>query len=370
MDYKEQIYFDKFSAKDYEYFVLGVDIGGTNTNIAVCGVQDRKPVLIFSQHFHTTQLSNLTEAINETLKHAKERFNIEIEKSCIAGPGPVSADHSFLRVFVKATWDIKAEDILKNTMLKSTFIINDFDAIGFGINLLDKNNEKDVVAILHPNNYQPKGVEQGMIGVIGAGTGLGKNILVYDAHLDAYVPHPSEGGHSDFPATDEFETKMVNYVRKLLNVEENLPCEQLCSGPGTTNIYKYLRHLRKYPDTQITNEIDNAKEEDIPVLISKYENRDKICKETMKIFVRNYAKISKNFCLDILATGGLYIAGGIAAKHVHLFKEPEFMQVFESVFQYSSILKEIPVFVITNYNVSLLGSSFAAINLDKYAIRK
>jgi len=370
MEYREETYFEKFSSKDYDYFVLGADIGGTNTNIAICGVKKNKPVLIFSHHFSTPQLNNLSEAINETLKTAKERYGVEIEKSCIAAAGPVSSDHKKVRIFVKAKWDIDANDILKGTLLKSTFLINDFDAIGLGINLLDKNNEKDLIIIPHPNNYHPKGAEKGVIGVIGAGTGLGKNILIYNEHLDAYVPSPSEGGHADFPISDYFEFVMAQYIKNLRGIKENLNCEQVCSGPGLTNIYRYLRELKRFPDTEITKQIGKAPEEQIPTLISDNEQKDETCKEVMKIFVRNYAKIAKNFCMDIMAVGGLYIAGGIAAKHAHLFRNKEFMENFESLYEMSKILKEIPVYVITNYNVSLLGSSFAAINLDKYAIKK
>ena len=168
MDCREEVYFKEFSGRDYEYFVLGADVGGTNTNMAVCGVKDKKPILIFSHHFQTLQLTSLSDAINETLKTAKERFNIEVEKACIAGPGPVSPDHSYLRVFLKANWDIDANNILKQTMLKSVFIINDFDAIGFGINLLDKENEKDLITIPHPNNYLPKPFEKGVINPMRA----------------------------------------------------------------------------------------------------------------------------------------------------------------------------------------------------------
>ncbi|MBW2995548.1 glucokinase [Candidatus Woesearchaeota archaeon] len=364
---EEKVYFKKFSSKDYEYFVLAADIGGTNTNIAICGVKNKKPILIFSHHFQTAKLNLLTDAINETLKTAKERFNIEVAKACIAGPGPVSPDHSQLRVFLKADWDINAHNILKQTMLKSIFIINDFDAIGFGINLLEKN---DLVVVPHPNNYLPKPFEKGVIGVIGAGTGLGKNILVYDEHLGAYVPHPSEGGHADFPITDCNELEMANYIRASKKINENITSEQLCSGPGTVNIYRFLRSKKQFPETEVTKEIDAANEEEMPGLISKYEHKDKTCKEVMKIFIKNYAKLAKNFCLEIMATGGLYIAGGIAAKHSHLFKEKHFMETFESVYKFSKILRETPVYVITNYNVSLLGSAFAAINLDKWAVKK
>jgi glucokinase len=368
MDYREEIYFKEFSSKEYEYFVLAADIGGTNTNIAICGVRGKKPVLVFSHHFQTIQLNNLHEAINETLKTAKERYNIEVEKSCIAGPGPVSQRKDRLRIFVKAKWDIDAYEILNNTFLKSAIIINDFDAIGFGVNLLDKNSEKDLVTVPHQNNYLPKGSEKGVIAVIGAGTGLGKNFLIYDEKVNSYVPHSSEGGHADFPVTTHFELEMATYIRNLKDIKENLPCEELCSGKGIANIFKFL--TEKFSETETTRKIKSANGEDIPALVADNEIKDKTCKETMKIFLTNYARLAKNFCLETMATGGLYIAGGIAAKHPEWFRSSDFMQTFESVHEFSGILREIPVYVITNYNVSLLGSAYAAANFDAWATKK
>jgi glucokinase len=370
MEYREEIYFKEFSSKDYEYFVLAADVGGTNTNTAICGVKEKKPVLIFSHHFQTAQLKNLHEAINETLKTAKERYDIEVQKSCIAGAGPVSEKRNSLNIFIKANWGIDAKEILKNTMLKSTFIINDFEAVGFGINLLDKNNEKDLIIIPHPNNYLPKGTEKGVIGVIGAGTGLGKTFLTYDTYLDAYIPNASEGGHADFPVENHFELEMATFVRNFRNIKENLNCEQLCSGPGIANIFRFLLASNKLGETETSRKIRNASDDDLPGLIGENYSKCEICREAMNIFTKNYAKLAKNFCLETMATGGLYIAGGIAAKYPNLFKEKMFMASFESVYEFSKILREIPVYVITNYNVSLLGAAFAAINLDKWAIKK
>jgi glucokinase len=366
MDYKEQIYFDKFSSADYTYYVLAVDVGGTNTNLAVCGVHNNKPYLVFSHHYQTQKLNDLSEAINETLKVAYERYSISVGKACIAAAGPISSDRSSVRIFLKAKWDINARSILDKTMLGSVLIINDFDAVGFGINLLE---EKDTAEIAHKKNYYPKGAEKGTIAVIGAGTGLGKSILKYDAQAGVYIPIASEGGHSDFPISDYFEFCLANYIRTVNNIKENASCERMCSGPAIIDIYSYLRELKMYDETGTTKLIDSAPE-DKASMIANFEQRDPTCREAMKIFVRNYGKITKNFCMEVLATGGLYIAGGIAAKNISLFRNFEFIDSFESLHEMSGVVREIPIKIITDYNVSLLGSALASIIWDSYAVKR
>ena len=138
-----------------------------------------------------------------------------------------------------------------------------------------------------------------------------------------------------------------------------LPCEapqnyrkiQLISK----KIYLFLR--KRFESTKYAKEISAAK--DKVGLIAKYKNKDRACKETFKLYTRFYARIAKNLVLDSLATGGLYIAGGIALKNREIFKSKEFIREFENV-NTLSILKRIPIFLIADYNVSLYGAAYLA----------
>jgi glucokinase len=194
--------------------------------------------------------------------------------------------------------------------------------------------------------------------IIGAGTGLGKSILTYDEHFNAYIPNPSEGGHGDFPAQSEFELELIDYVKKLRGISEPLIYEELLSGRGIENIYLFLKDTQGLNDSQFTNEINNST--DKAYLISKYKNQDETCEKTFNLFTKFYARCAKNFVLDSLARGGLFIAGGIAAKNKEIFTSNEFFQEFENVSSYSDIMKKIPIYVIVNYDVSLYGACYAA----------
>lgn len=355
LSYQIKCFVKEIKKIDFDSFVLGIDVGGTNTTIGVAGVKDKKTQLLFSLTYDSKQLNSMVPAINETLDYAKDKYDVEIDSACIAAAGAVSNNHDYVKL-TNASWDISTNEILKNTLLKSAFIINDFQAIGYGINFLDYNNKKDIFTVKSGDK-----TNKTTKAIIGAGTGLGKSILIYDEKFDIYIPIPSEGGHTDFPAYDSFEQELVDYVKKLRNIKQTLTYEELLSGRGLESIYMFLKDLGKYEKSKLTKEIEDSN--DKSVLISKCKNQDKICAETFRIFTRFYGRCAKNFVLDSLATGGLYIAGGIASKNIEIFSTDDFLNEFKNAYRKMDILEKIPIYVIVNYDVSLYGACFAAIYL-------
>jgi glucokinase len=187
--------------------------------------------------------------------------------------------------------------------------------------------------------------------------------LRYDNHFDAFIPIASEGGHADLPIYNDFEFKLVNYIKNLRGISQPITYEEVLSGRGLEAIYLFLRNITKTPDNKYTTEIDNSN--NIAALISKYKDIDETCKETFRIFTRFYGRCAKNYALDTLAMGGLYIAGGIAAKNHEIFNSKEFLEEFENGYRREDILKKISIFVVVNYDVSLYGACFAAMLQSK-----
>ena len=343
----------KVDRRNYNSFVLGGDIGGTNTNLGVFGVKNNLPGLILSFHFKSNELKGLHDAVNETLAYIQEKRKIKITKACFAVAGVLSPNKDFAKV-TNAKWDVSKNLLLKKTKLKDLILINDFEAVGYGINMLSK---KDI-AIIKKAKKNPKAP----ILVVGAGTGLGKTMLVYDEHYKSYKPIPSEAGHSDFPAQSKFELDLIDFIKKYKKIKTNVSYEQVLSGQGLTNIYLFLRKNKKFPVTKHTKEID--KNNFSPELISKYRKSDRICREAFKIFKAFYARFAKNFALDCLAFGGVYIAGGIAPKNRDSF-DNAFVREFEKNYKHADVLKRIPIYLISNYDVGLLGAGFVCANILK-----
>ena len=355
MNYKIKRYSDHIKKNEYDKFVMGVDIGGTNTTIGIGGIKELNLKLLLSLKFKTQEIDSLIPLINESNEYVKIKYEILIDTACIGLAGVVLPSCNKVKL-TNAKLTVDSNEIIKNTKLSSVHIINDFQAIGYGLNFLDENDKNDIL-ILKENKMAK---DRSTKAVIGAGTGFGKCILFYDSRINGYIPIASEGGHSDFPVYNEFERNLINFIKKEKNIENPLSYEELLSGRGIISIYEYLKDIKKYTATDYSEEIENSK--DKASVISKYRKHDKLCKETFRLFVKYCGRCAKNFALETLPMGGLYIAGGISSKNQDIFEEKDFYNEFENAYQRKDMLKNIPIYLIVNYDVSLYGACYAAMH--------
>lgn len=331
----------------YSHLVLGGDIGGTNTSLGIFGIKSKKAELLVSFHFRSNELNGLHYAVNEALEYARKNYDLKVSKACFAVAGLLSPDKGISKT-TNVKWDVSKKELLNKTPLKKICIINDFEAIGYGLSMLGNKGIKVI--------KKAKKVDKAPILVIGAGTGLGKTTLIYDRNSKSYVPMPSEAGHTDFAAQAQMEMDLVSFIKKYKKIRQAISYEQVLSGQGLINIYMFLRKSGKFKETMLTKEIDISLK---PELISKYRKTDKTCKETFRIFKRIYAKFARNLALDCLAWGGVYIAGGIAPKNMEIF-DREFVKIFSQSHKLGYALGKVPVYLVLNRNAGLLGAGFRA----------
>ena len=341
----EKRFYSAFAKKSYTSFILGGDIGGTNTSIGAFGIK-HNPELLVSFHFKTKELKGLHQAVNESLDYIQAHYKISIKKACFAVAGVLSRKMDFAET-QNVPWSISKKELLRKTKLKNIMLLNDFEAIGYGINIL---GYKDTTTI-----KKGQKISKAPIVAIGAGTGLGKTTLIYDEHYKAYVPLPSEAGHSDFAAQSKEELDLIIFIKKHKKIRTSVSFEHVLSGQGLGNIYSFLRKSKKFPATKYAKEIDTSRNN--PILISKYRKIDKTCKAAFEIFKKIYARFAKGFALDALAYGGVYIAGGIAMKNPDIFNK-DFANEFQNNYKLSYVLRKIPVYLIKNQNIGLLGAGF------------
>jgi glucokinase len=334
---------------DYGHpFFLAADIGGTNSNFGIFSLHNARPVLTLSLHYKSELVTDFTALIVQVVTYCREQYKISFIRGCIGAAGIVYP-HRIVAIPTNLKHvEININDIKKATGIQDFFLINDFEAVALGVELLE---EKDFFIInkgvhyLHSNQ-----------GFLGAGTGLGKSMMVWQRQEKRYMPVPSEGGHADAVFIGEPEQALEKYIHDEYSICP-ISWENILSGAGIKKIYRFLGTTKKYPITDSTREIE---EHDFnPDRISFFAKRDERCKDTFAWYSMFYARCAKNFALDALTLNGLYIAGGIAAKNSELFSDPAFMAEFTRCGKQSARLRSMPLSLILDYNVSLYGAVVA-----------
>ena len=213
MDKKIEISKEHFKKSNYKSFIIVGDVGGTNTYIAIMGVKNNKSFdAIFKNIYSTKSIKGFENLLNDTLREAKEQYDIEVNTACIGAAGPVSRKRGYVKL-TNAPLEISTSELLAKTMLEKIILVNDFEIIGYGLDILDA--KKDVIKLHHTGKDLTSGwVQTNTFAAIGAGTGLGMSIAPYNLDKQLHMPLPSEGGHIDFAPQSELEAELVDFLRK------------------------------------------------------------------------------------------------------------------------------------------------------------
>jgi glucokinase len=195
----------------------------------------------------------------------------------------------------------------------------------------------------------------GPIGVLGAGTGLGQAAVV-DAG-GVRIALASQGGHADFGPRDEREDRLVRYVRGRFG---RVSRDRLLSGEGLGHIYDFLKADRGARDSPAVARAFES--EDRAAVISGFalSGSDALCREALCLFVSIYGSEAGNLALQYRATGGVYLAGGIARKILPALREKAFRESFRSKPPMEKLLARIPVRVAREPRLGLIGAAEAA----------
>lgn len=347
--------------------LLAGDIGGTKTILRLLrseGLNSRESVPVQTSLYERTypsgEFADLVPMVHQFLRASAAASNSipSIQTACFGIAGPVINQTSDL---TNLSWSLSAERLQAELKIPQVILINDFVANGYGVLGL---SGTDLVTLQagQPDRRAP-------IAVIGAGTGLGHGFLT-PCPDGRYQVFPSEGGHTDFIPRSALEFQLVAYLKERHNWLR-VSAERVVSGAGIALIYEFLRHLDPEAESQPlaalyqtwSQELGKAeKTVDLPAEIAKAarEERDYLCQQAMKLFVEAYGAEAGNFALKLLPYGGLYIAGGVAAKNVPLLKAGNFLTAFKSKGRLTSLMSQIPVHIVTNPQLGLIGAGLRA----------
>jgi glucokinase len=331
-------------AEERKYFLAG-DIGGTKTLLGLFAVQKGKFDFVERKRFLSRDYSKLGDIIDAFLKKIQRK--VSKSSTCFGIAGPCEGGVCKTR---NLPWTIDSREISDRFGFKRVSLINDFEAVIYGIPRLGK-KELDV---LNQGVRDPKGT----IAVLGAGTGLGEGFAVYDDPSKRYRVFASEGGHADFAPNNEDEIGLLRY---LLNDYGHVSYERILSGSGLFNIYRYLISLGRYEiDQKIQAEIDRSDDPAAVISGAGIKGESEICTRALDLFVSVYGAEAGNLALKILPTGGLYLAGGIAAKITSRLKEGDFLASYLNKGRSEDLLKLFPVELVLNPDVGLIGAAARA----------
>lgn len=353
--------------------LLAGDIGGTKTILRLVDAQtgetaaDASLQSLYENRYVSGEYPDLAPIVRKFLAEAQDALDIvpAPERACFAIAGPVSNNTSSL---TNLSWLLEGDRLEKALNLDTVTLINDFAAIGYGVLGLSD----DDLCCLQPIDGEPS--SKAPIAVIGAGTGLGEGFLVPtgSGHYEVY---PSEGGHSDFAPRSQLEFDLLQYLLEKFNITR-ISAERVVSGQGIVAIYQFLRDRQMGAESPDVAEVVRTWERELGVAeksvdpaatiaIAAAEERDYLSERTMSIFASAYGAEAGNLALKLLPYGGLYVAGGIAAKNLKLLQSGAFMDAFLAKGRVSSLLETIPVNVVLNPNVGLIGAALYAATQTK-----
>ena len=359
----------RFEKKKYKQFIFVAEIKGYISKLAIVGVTKKTIDIIFKIEQLTQMAKDFPALVNNILSMVKERYDIKVTSGCIGFAGVVSLDRNSVKL-TNADVEINKQTILDRTPLNKIILLNDFEAIGYGVDLLDI--EKDVIKIPHIGQDLTFGkTETHPFAVIGVGADLGMAIANYDKTHHLHIPMASGGGHMDFAPTNKLEYKFVDYIKKkkMKNKKSHPELERILSIDGIRTIFEFL-HEEGY---KLNSSKDMMKKKGILLVqdVSANYKSSKLCKTTIDIFMSIYARTCKNLALISQCYSGLYITDIIVLKDIKSMETNrqllmQFMKNFEQHDKHTDVLQKIPVYMITNKDVGLFGCANVAANLSNF----
>jgi len=318
--------------------ILAGDVGGTKVALALYRFEQEKLQHLRDEKYPAQEHAGLEEIVKLFLGDVKEK----IFAACFGVPGPVRDGRLKL---TNLPWELDSRLLARDLDIEHLFLINDLEANGYGIPELGA----EQILTLHAGDASALGHR----GLISAGTGLGEALLIWNGHK--HVPVASEGGHGDYAARNELEIDLLQYL--LREVKGRVSTERVVSGLGLHNIYKFLRDVKGLEETEALRL--RMQNEDPNLVIGQMgeAGESELCVQTLDLFASAYGAEAGNVALKVIATGGIYLGGGIAPKILKTLQNGKFMQAFLDKGRLSGLLEQMPVRVILESRCALLGAA-------------
>ncbi len=323
-----------------EEYLLAGDVGGTKTNVAIYSRGAGLHAPLLAETFPSAAYKGLADLVKEFLGHT----DLSVKRACFGVAGPVVNGQARI---TNLPWVLDEAQLAVDLGFSSFTLLNDLVAIASGVPFL----QPDDLHMIHHGQAQPGGG----LAVVAPGTGLGEGYLTWDGKK--YHAHASEGGHCDFAPTNPLEVELLRYLQAQLG---RVSCERVCSGLGLPNIYAFLRDSGYAEEPAWLAEQLAAAHDPNPVIARaalEQEQPCELCRKTLDIFVSVLGAEAGNMALRVLATGGVYLGGGIPMHLREALDSNTFRAAFRNKGRLSHLLAQIPVYIILSPEIALLGAA-------------
>jgi len=317
--------------------ILAGDIGGTKTVLALLARESSGSLTIIKEATYPSQSFLKFDDILADFLPA----DVTVTSACFGVAGPVVSQRCQT---TNLPWVLDTE-ALKITLVASRVkLLNDLEAMALGMLQLP---EQELIEL------NPKAQPQtGNIAVIAAGTGLGEAILYWDGKK--HHPMATEGGHSDFAAQNATQDLLLTYLRKIY--PEHVSYERILSGIGFSHLYDFFCDQGLAPTCSSLLDINSGLDRNAVISKLGVEGEDAVCVAVVRLFVALYGAETGNLALKSLATGGVFIGGGIGAKILPAMQDGNFIRAFKAKGRFLALLDNISVKLSLNPRTPLLGA--------------
>jgi glucokinase len=330
--------------------VLAGDIGGTKTLLAICEVSPAagssgaaSVEVLASSRYESRRYAGLgviCRAFAAEVGRPMPRF----AGFGVAGPVAKGRSHT-----TNLPWILDERDLALSLGVECVRLANDFHTLALGIDAVKPSH----LVALNEGVRDPVGPW----AVIGAGTGLGEAIATLGTSGQREVL-ASEGGHASFAPRSELEMAVLRF---LLQRYEHVSWERILSGEGLVNLVEALAHIQQQePAPELAATIAGDRRSAPPVITERAEAGDPLCVAAVQLFCALYGAEAGNLALKVLATGGVYVAGGIAPKLLDFMTDGRFKEAFCAKGRMRPLLEQMPVSIVLDTKVGLLGAATLA----------
>ncbi len=321
--------------------LIAGEIGPTETHLALCGLDMGRPVVVVDETLANGGFAGLGPMVHGFITRYRPP---RIRGAAFVVAGPVQEGTSLA---ANLPWPIEAEALGSELGIERVTVLNDVEAIAHAVPLLARDD------LLVVSSGAP--AEPGNQAIVSAGACPGMSGLFWNG--TEHCPFASEGGHADFAPSTEAEALLATDLAARV---PRVTVELILSTSGIGLIYRHLRERSHEKEPAALRDATGTEEVATAILREATLGKDRVCRETLDVFLAVYGSAAGNLALTLRATGGVYLAGRVLSSLRVPLASGVLQQAFCRKAPMQAWLGKIPVYAIFDDRAALLGAATVA----------